>query len=238
LPDGTASKLSRLGITHCTLVPGWALKPEGEPEFAAQPALAAAAAGLLAEVKTSIVGGMRIEEGVTAALSDSILDATSPGNIAYSAADGASGGGALTLTGCTVIGKVHATLLSLVSDCIFQARPGASDTWAGALWADRKQQGCVRFSYLPGSAVTPRRFECVAEGIGVPCPLFQSLRYGDPEYCKLFVSTDDSIRRGADDGGEMGAFHSLFAPLRETDLRIRLQEYMPVGLEFGIFYET
>jgi hypothetical protein len=36
----------------------------------------------------------------------------------------------------------------------------------------------------------------------------------------------------------MGAFHFLLAPLRETDLRVRMQEYLPVGLEFGIFYET
>jgi hypothetical protein len=46
------------------------------------------------------------------------------------------------------------------------------------------------------------------------------------------------IRRGADDSGEMGAFHFLLAPLRETDLRVRIREFLPVGLEFGIFYQT
>ena len=51
-------------------------------------------------------------------------------------------------------------------------------------------------------------------------------------------STDDAIRRGADDDGEMGAFHFVLAPLRENDLRVRLQEYLPAGLEFGIFYQT
>ena len=55
---------------------------------------------------------------------------------------------------------------------------------------------------------------------------------------KLLASTDDAIRRGADDGGEMGAFHFLLAPQRETDLAIRLQEYLPVGLEFGLIYQT
>ena len=34
------------------------------------------------------------------------------------------------------------------------------------------------------------------------------------------------------------AFHFVLAPQRETDLRVRLQEYIPVGMEFGIFYET
>jgi hypothetical protein len=52
------------------------------------------------------------------------------------------------------------------------------------------------------------------------------------------AQTGDSIRRGAEDGGEMGGFHFVLAPQRETDLRVRLQEYTPVGLEFGIFYET
>jgi hypothetical protein len=51
-------------------------------------------------------------------------------------------------------------------------------------------------------------------------------------------STDQSIRQGADDGGEMGAFHFVLAPFRENDLRIRLKEYLPVGLEVGIFYQT
>jgi hypothetical protein len=50
--------------------------------------------------------------------------------------------------------------------------------------------------------------------------------------------TDDSIRRGADDDGEMGAFHFVLAPQREDDLKARLQEYIPVSLEFGLFYQT
>ena len=29
----------------------------------------------------------------------------------------------------------------------------------------------------------------------------------------------------------MGAFHFLLAPQRESDLKIRLYEYLPVGLE-------
>jgi len=76
------------------------------------------------------------------------------------------------------------------------------------------------------------------QGKGEPQPLFYSLRYGDPGYCKLFSVTDNAIRRGADDGGEMGAFHFVLAPMRETDLRVRMTEYLPVGLEFGVFYEN
>jgi len=30
----------------------------------------------------------------------------------------------------------------------------------------------------------------------------------------------------------------VLGPLRETDLRVRMQEYLPVGLEFGIMYQN
>jgi len=169
---------------------------------------------------------------------DSIVDATAPTNVAYADVDGVSGGGTLTLEGCTVIGKVHAVLLLLASNSIFWAGLTAADTWATALIADRKQQGCVRFSFLPAKAKTPRRFECIERTIAGPQPIFFAFRYGSPGYLKLLTSTRDVVRRGADDGGEMGAFHFVLAPLRETDLRVRMEEYMPVGLEFGIIYQN
>ena len=245
-PDGSQNLLGQLSITHSTLVPGWAMKSQDGSKaqegsrFGAQPCLVAEPAGLQVAVKKSIVGGVRADQFVTVNGSDSIFDATDRTNIAYAAnPDGSIGGGALSLDGCTVIGKVHATLLSLVSNSIFWTEPvSATDA---PLLADRKQEGCVRFSYLPLQAVTPRRFECVQQGDQgpyTPQPLFFSLRYGQPGYAKLLASTDNSIRRGADDSGEMGAFHFLLSPLREADLRVRMQEYLPVGMEFGVIYQN
>ncbi len=46
------------------------------------------------------------------------------------------------------------------------------------------------------------------------------------------------IRDGADDGGEMGVLHAAFQPLRETNLRIRLDEYLRFGLQAGVFYAS
>jgi hypothetical protein len=86
--------------------------------------------------------------------------------------------------------------------------------------------------------VTSRKFECVEQAPQSPQPLFVSLQYADSGYSKLLPSTPDAVRRGADDGGEMGAFHFVLAPLREDDLRVRLQEYVPVGMEFGIIYQN
>jgi hypothetical protein len=237
-PNGGSNQLSHLGVTHCTLVPGWSLSPQGDPQFSGQPALVAEPSGLQVVLKKTISGGIRVQGLATASISDSLLDANDLTGVAYAALDGLAAGGALTLQCCTVIGKVHATLFSVVSDSIFQAGLAKDDKWTAPLWSDRKQEGCVRFSYLPTGVITPREFECAQGGNGLPQPLFFSLRYGDPGYGKLMPSTDDVVRRGAEDGSEMGAFHFVLSPLRETDLRVRIQEFLPVGLEFGIFYEN
>ena len=65
-----------------------------------------------------------------------------------------------------------------------------------------------------------------------------STRFRDPTYCQLSASGPPEIWNGADDEAEMGAFHQLFQPQRETNLRIRLDEYLRVGLEAGIFYPS
>jgi hypothetical protein len=237
-PDGTNNLLESLNISHCTLVPGWSVKANGTPNFATQPALVVAPASLEVTAKKSILGAIRAGEFVTVSAFDSIIDSTDPVNVAFADLDGIAGVGALTLDGCTVVGKVHAILLPLVSNSIFWAGLLAGDSWSTGLIADRKQEGCVRFSFLPAGAKTPRRYECIERAIAGPQPLFFALRYGRPGYLKLLASTPDVVRRGADDDGEMGAFHFVLAPLRETDLRVRMQEYLPVGLEFGIIYQN
>jgi hypothetical protein len=250
-PNGGANQLTHLGITHCTLVPGWALTPDGDPQpaYAGLPTILAETSGLELVIAKSIVGGLWVNIEATVTLSDSVVDATDMSVVAYAArVDSVTQrprpGGALTMAGCTVIGKVYASLLTLVFDSIIWAALSAADVaatpplWEAPLWATRKQEGCVRFSYLPTGAIVPRQYKCVEQGPGSPQPLFYSLRYGDPAYAKLWPHTDDAVRRGADDGGEMGAFHFVLAPLREADLRVRTQEYLPVGLEFGVFYEN
>jgi hypothetical protein len=235
----TTNRLGLLRITHSTLVPGWSVDPHGHPRHADSPAVRVDQEGALVQATRSILGSVRAVELVTPSLTDCILDATSITGVAYSAPDNKSGGGPLTLEACTVIGKVHATVLTLVSNSILWGAIAPTDTapWTSALIADRRQEGCVRFSFLPYQSVTPRQFKCVSRALASPQPYFGSLRYGRPAYAKVLAATDDSIRKGAEDGGEMGAFHFVYAPLREIDLETRLQEYMPVGLEFGLIHQ-
>ena len=69
-------------------------------------------------------------------------------------------------------------------------------------------------------------------------PSFESLRYGDPDFAQLRRTCPSQVRTGSEDGSEMGAFCVLKQPQRESNLRIRLEEYLPVGLEAGIVYVT
>jgi hypothetical protein len=55
---------------------------------------------------------------------------------------------------------------------------------------------------------------------------------------QLRRATHPAIRTGASDESEMGATHELYQPQRETNLRVRLDEYLRYGLEAGFFYAT
>lgn len=124
----------------------------------------------------------------------------------------------------------------------------------------RRQRGCMRFcAIVPGSR-TPRRYHCQPDLVnsaldvrlkGQPTqirdaakqlerdrvrPRFQSTRYGQATYCQLSLVCAAEIRSGADDESEMGVFHDLFSPQREANLRARLNDFTPAGMETGIIY--
>lgn len=69
-------------------------------------------------------------------------------------------------------------------------------------------------------------------------PSFTDTQYGRPDYAQLFVNCPKQIRTGAEDGSEMGVFCFLKQPQRVTSLRVRLQEYLPFGLQAGLIYVT
>ncbi|GGR52172.1 hypothetical protein GCM10010219_66530 [Streptomyces netropsis] len=59
-----------------------------------------------------------------------------------------------------------------------------------------------------------------------------------PRVRRIGTATPDTIRRDADDESEMGATHLLFTPRRESDLLLRLDEYLRFGPEAGFFHAT
>jgi hypothetical protein len=138
----------------------------------------------------------------------------------------------------TVIGRVHAEAMTLVENSILLARPSGTSP---PVEVRRRQEGCVRFSYVPLGSRVPRRYRCQPPRRAVvdrARPALGSARYIDPNYCQLSRDTPDVVRRGADDGSEMGAFHDVYLPLRESHLEARLREYLRFGLEVGVFFVT
>lgn len=269
LSGGGDNALRRLRLVHCTLVPGRTLGINGEPGSPGAPSLVIeqTATPIEIEIDHCILGAIRAPANAMVLVRHSLVDANAEDAVAYADLDGLAAGGTLSVVNSTVVGTVHTGLLKLASNAIFLARTPAADGSA-PVRSERRQTGCVRFSWLPLTSRVPRRYRCqpdleiaerVAEAIRragtgtIPAterqaiqeavvarlvPAFTSLRYADPGYGQLRVACPEPIRTGADDGAEMGVFHDLFAPQRESNLRTRLREYLRFGLEAGVFYET
>jgi hypothetical protein len=239
-PVELAGTLNRLSITDCTLVPGFSLDPSGAPINPGAGSLTIESNTTEAEIRSSILGGVRTAGETTITISDSILDAHDVSSMAYAGTGTDRYGGPLTITRSTVIGAIDTAEMTLGENSIF----------LGIVTAERRQQGCVRFSWVPRGSHVPRRFHCQPEiPDGTPAdeaariqsrlhPCFSSLRYGRPAYCQLDWRGPVVITQGADDESEMGVFSKLKQPQREAALRVRLDEFLPVGLKAGIFFAT
>jgi hypothetical protein len=272
LAGGLANLPARLCVRHCTLVPGWSLQGNCDPNYPAEPSLELWNVDVHVAVEHSILGSIHVfqdevlTDPIPIRLSDSILDATGTGCEgpeceALSAPGSGFAHAVLTTSDCTVIGHVLTHAIDLAENTIFD----------GQVWVARSQRGCVRFSYVRPGSRTPRCYHCqpdlagqdkvkelrrnVEEGKTTPLteqeeedawlreaervrPQFNSTRYGTPTYCQLAGTCSEEIRHGADDESEMGAFHDLYQPQREANLRARIDEYTPAGMDAGIIYSS
>ena len=251
-------------------MPGLALDAAGRPATPGAPSLLVTATGVALRLERCITGPLRLDDSTAAEIADSIVDAAAADSI--DSAEGLAIAGpaeeaaaTLTITASTVIGRIRARSLPLVSDAILFARaPTAGEAPVRSL---RRQDGCLRFSFVPQASVTPRRYRCqpqlaidtavaareaatggpvsaaeraliaarIARGL---VPSFTALAYAAPAYAQLRRETPEEIRTGASDESEMGAYHHLFGPQREANLALRLSEYLRFGLEAGVFFET
>jgi hypothetical protein len=74
-------------------------------------------------------------------------------------------------------------------------------------------------------------FKCTLER-----PIFMSTTLGDPTYLHLDHLTSKEILEGAQNTLEMGAFNKNDKPLRMRNLKIRLHEFLPLGIKSGLVY--
>ena len=239
-PATADNKMASLTLRHCTLTPGLSLNAHGAGSQPGAPSLVIEA-GMSVTIDSCIVGPILAAPGARVSIVNSIVDAGGPSGVAYAAPDGASSGAPLTVTDSTIIGKVRALELVEAANTIFAAKCAAGDTWPAPVWIDRRQIGEARFCYLPPGSRTPRARRCVpaaGDDAGVNAPIFASARYGDPGYGQLDRRTALSIRTGAEDGAEIGVARSLQQPLREANLRARLDEFLRLGLDAGFVFVT
>ena len=207
------------------------------------------------QVAFSITGPLRVpNHAESLVLLDSIVDGLGGTAIAATGTNNQPGPPG-TLERVTIFGRSFFRKLPLASEVIFTE----------PVVADQRQEGCVRFSFVPHPSLTPRRHRCqpdleiatqieraeqngpltpaqkaaiIAQVRARVVPSFTSIHYGDPGYAQLHLNCPVEIRTGAEDGSEMGVFCHLKQPQRETNLRIRLEEYLPFGLDPGVIYVT
>jgi hypothetical protein len=219
-----SGSLGLLRVDHCTIVPGaGSLSVNGTNDE------------LFVRVERTICGTIDLPDSVKQLrVNESIVHGNGPEAIKAK-------GALADLQASTFFGTIDARTIE-ASNSIFTDK----------VTALLRQSGCVRFCFLPEESVTPRRYRChpdlalqeVKEAAAQAAvrarvkPTFTSIHYPQPGYAQLRLSVPKEIREGADDGGEMGAFHFLMQPQRETNLRASLDEYLRFGLEAGIFYAT
>ncbi len=239
-PIQLESAVKLLYVSACTL----------DPRSATQAALVAADADLNSRaayfVCRSIAGGLRVGTGVgRLTVADSIMD--QPGGVAIG---GLPLGGAdppagdVHLERVTVLGRVRCDVLT-ASECILDE----------LALVDDQQAGCIRFSRFELGSVLPRRFECIpnddqartpptppsqggVEGVRCLAPVYNARHFGRPDYAQLATACPPEIRAASEEAAEIGAFTTAVNVIRLANLKIKLQEFLPVGLSALVLGET
>jgi hypothetical protein len=248
-------------IRDCTLVPGAERTGDGQPAHPEQASLIVLDPAAVVRIERSILGPIVAVEGARVEIVDSIVDASSRTSVAICgrpraggvrtvttpadmvAGDGLEPAGDVSLSATTVVGGIRCTILD-ASNSLLVAALAATDARPAAVFAERRQTGCLRYTYVPDGSRTGRRFHCAPDPDDTlheqraTRPRFDAMRFGDPGYLRLRTGTHPRIRRGADDESEMGVTHRDYVPQREANLVIRFDEYLRLGLSAGRFTAT
>jgi hypothetical protein len=242
-------------IRHCTLVPGWGLTRDCNPRRPSEPSIVCEGSSATVDIAWSIVGAIQVAadefrtDPTRVLIADSVVDATSRTSTAIASSTGGIAFAVLTVRRVTILGEVMAHAIDVGENTIF----------AGTVTVARRQIGCLRYSFVPDGSRTPRRHRCQPDIASLAVdpllppatqdaarqevlvrvvPEFEAERFGNARYCRLVRGCGDEIRRGANDGSEMGVYHDLFEPAREASLVVRLDEHTPAGMQTGIFFAT
>lgn len=218
-------------LAHCTIGPPLPGRAEGAGLSLVQRAAPAGAEGSLISIRArgSVLGPLdlgayrgRVD------LADCIVDGGGGRAILGSRI-------ALDLARCTLLGEAAVGQVGVATDTLF----------AGPLHTRLPSEGVVRYSYLPAGSRTPAQERCQGEGARGPSrieqsvtPAFVSVSFGHPAYAQLSPASTLELRRGAEDGNEIGVYNRLRQGDRLANLPRALDEFLPWGLAAEIFYVT
>ena len=202
---------------------------------------------------------------LSVSIKDSILDATDPEKKAIDASGCPVAFAKLTLLRSTIRGETQVQSIDLAENSIFFGKVLVCRRQVGCLrfcFIAEESRTPRRYHCQPdlveqaaeeeiriaagetGSALSMLSEEELKKEIKAAkkreskrvMPQFNSTHYGKHDYFQLADSCAGEIKRGADDQSEMGAFHDLYQPQREANLRARLEEYTPAGTDVDIIF--
>jgi len=141
---------------------------------------------------------------------------------------------------CTVLGSLSCRRIQ-ASDCIFAGVTLAS---GGNEDEDDVGAGCIRYSRIPPDLARPPADQVRWPATTTQEPAFlafelcdeqgetrRASEFGQPGHGVLHPATPESIRFGAEDGGEMGAYHHRRYCLQDAAILEKLRDFLPLGLE-------
>jgi hypothetical protein len=236
-PLTISAAIAQLQLAACTL----------DPTNAKTPAIVTTDTDLNSDavyvLSRCITGGLWLGEGVSQlTVADSIVDQQGGAAIAGSAGLSSppvfatSAASAVQLERVTVFGTIFCNVLN-ASESLLNDIAIVND----------QQSGCIRFTRFETGSALPRRYRCVPDetqlaacGRTTRCvsPLFKSRKFGRPDYAQLAAACPNVILTAGEDQGEVGVFAGTQNTIRLKNLKIKLQEFMPVGLSPVIVAES
>jgi len=143
-------------------------------------------------------------------------------------------------------GRVTMRRVTVFGEVVVEWLDASETLITGLTHVTNTQEGCFRFS-----AVLERLdpLNPASTRSRVPHPYesyfirnfnaaFTSRIFGQPGYAQLAESAPESLRRGAENQSEIGAFSALLNPIKFDSLRAKVEEFAPFGLLPVFVFET
>ena len=202
-------------IIHCTFDPGG---DENilEEEIAAVPLIIEGEVEQLI-IESSIMGPVQVDtngliESMT--ICDSIIQSVEEGVSALNVDLGTVHSQRVSILGAVQVHRLYAT------DTLITGLTEVNDT----------QNGCFRFSLAPSGSILPKPYPHPPIPFDEANHWFVSQRYGHAGYAQLTETAPLTVRTGAENGDEIGAFNHLINSIKLESLKAKIGEYMPFGL--------